>query len=174
MSQSKKQVTLVDVGNGFFNEATSTFIRKNAYLGFVLLSSFIEFLGKCIKQRTDFQEVGHSKEDYFDAINSLQSLAVYKQFNANIQKKENYLFSHLRCGMAHALLPQDNLILSSGNNDLSRNTIGAEDLFKDLKNAWDEIKDNPRLKEYLNQVQLVVVGNLSGSTSSQMTQIVDC
>lgn len=163
----------MDIGDNFFNSCSRSFIKKNPYISFILLSSFIEFLGKCMERRKDFQEDKHSKKDYYNVINSLQSLIAYKKFNDNSKRNSNYLYTHLRCGMLHALLPKDNLILSSSSNDINNNIIGAEELYSDLKKAWEELKKDPNLQSYLNSNQLVVKDNLTGSTTSQINQIVN-
>lgn len=167
------KMSLKEVGDSFFNEHVEKFIIEQPFLSFVILSSMIEFMGKCYKCRKDFHESGHSKEDYYDAINNLQFLQKYIVFNyGDTKDKCNHMYKWLRCGMLHAFLPKEGIKLASGNNDLNNKIVGAKELYTDIKNAWDEIKKDSDILNYINNTTAIIVyDNTSGQTASDSSSI---
>jgi len=161
-------MSLKEVGDSFFNEDMENFIKRQPYMSFVILSGMIEFLGKCFSRRNDFQESNHSKGDYYDVINNLESLQKYKIFNEGDEKeKRNHMYKELRCGMVHALLPKTKIKLTSTDNELRNYTIGARELYSDIKNAWEEIYENDDIKTYIdNTIAIEVYDKVSDVTAS--------
>lgn len=122
------------------------------YLGFFLIASGIEFLGKCLNPSSDWQESGKSLVDFEEAIMKFKSLNKYKRYT---KKGDNgitsaiSLYSSLRCGLVHAMLPKDNLQLHKGNNESTSKINGVEkdgklhlyfdNFFDDFSNACKEL-----------------------------------
>ena len=172
-------MTIQEVGNSFFCNELGQLVDKKPYMAFVIMSSILEFIGKCYSKRPDFQQTGYSKNDYYDAINKLDSLEKYRVFNYPPDNNgqapnNNYLYTHLRCGMLHAFLPDGDIILAPSENDLSKKIVGARELYTDLQKAWEEIKQNAKIASSINgNLALNVAGELSGSTSTNVVEIVD-
>ena len=172
-------MTIQEVGDSFFCKELEQLVDKKPYMAFVIMSSILEFKGKCYHKRRDFQETGTSKNDYYDAINKLDSLKEYRILNNSSNNNgqdtnNNYLYTSLRCGMVHAFLPKVDIILAPSENDLSKKIVGAQELYTDLQKAWEEIKQIADIASYINEnLALNVAGELSGSTSTNVLEIVD-
>jgi hypothetical protein len=122
------------------------------YLGFFLISSGIEFLGKCINPSSDWQQSGNSTDDFENAIDTFKSLNQYKRYTKrgdNGIKSAISLYSSLRCGLVHAMLPKDNLQLHKGSDESTTKINGVEkdgklhlyfdNFFDDFSNACKEL-----------------------------------
>ena len=99
------------------------------YLGFFLISSGIEFLGKCINPSSDWQQFGNSTDDFENAIDTFKSLNQYKRYTKrgdNGSKSAISLYSSLRYGLVHAMLPKDNLQLHKGSDESTTKINGVE------------------------------------------------
>lgn len=151
--------TVRQVGDGIFDKRLSQLAKRYPYQSFVVMSAALEFLGKCYSKRANFQESQHSRDDCNAAINNLASLKGYSKYND--------LYHSLRCGMLHAFTP-DGIILTRGANDIDNSRIGARQFCKDLRKAWEELKNNPDYKAFLTGTKILEVkGSLSGSTNTQ-------
>lgn len=172
-------MTIQEVGDSFFCDELKQLVDEKPYMAFVIMASILEFIGKCYHKHPDFQKRRKSKNDYFVAINELESLEKYSVFNYPPDNNgqvpnNNYLYTNLRCGMVHAFLPEGDIILAPSENDLSKKIVGAQELYTDLHNAWEEIKQNADIASYLNEnFALNVAGELSGSTSTNVVEIVN-
>lgn len=171
--------SLLDIGNGFFeNNEVEQFITNNPYMGFVLMSAMIEFLGKCCLQQNTFSDSRHSEEDFLRAITDISPLQKYKKWDfkvkspkAKTQTKEkttNKLYTELRCGMLHSLLPKGGISLAPKSTDLDKNIVGAVDLYNDLKDAWAELRQRQPVGGFLETTPSIVVENgVSGTCINQ-------
>ena len=133
---------------------------KHTYLSFGLIAGGIEFLG-ALCDRFDLNEGGHSEDRFNDAIVRFFD----SQYRPYAVKSEPFkLYSNLRCGMLHVVIPVDKLILGERANDSSKykhlnkyTTMGnerlflmAEDFYEDFRSACDKavimIQDKSILK----------------------------
>ncbi|MBQ7741424.1 MAG: hypothetical protein IJT90_00640 [Bacteroidaceae bacterium] len=177
MEQEKKN--LVQVGDTFFQSATiKELIEKDPYMSFIVLSAALEFLGKCYKLPRTFMASGSSSQDCYDVINKLGALESYRDLNykekdKNGQEKErNYLYTGLRCGILHSLLPANEIILTPKENDPKNRKIGAETLYADLCNAWSELKAKEDiLQEMEKTTALYIIGSCTGGTIDHRYEI---
>lgn len=64
-------------------------------------------------------------------------------------------------------LPKEGIKLASGNNDLNNHIVGANELYTDIKNAWDEIKKDSDILNYINNTPAIDDHDgVSGCTAS--------
>jgi hypothetical protein len=83
--------------------------RRNPYLGFLLICSGIEFLGKCINTTvSDWNQSGQSETNFVAAINEL--------FPRQYHGLGKDIYTEMRCGLLHALLPGSKIALSEIKN----------------------------------------------------------
>jgi len=121
-------------------------VKSHPWLGFVLISSGIEFLGKCIdtKNPTDWNKPGQSGPNFRDAINSLDAFSKYRDL---LKRKDIDLYAELRCGLVHSFAPNSKgaiIGLSHGNKELPSKIDGtgninfnADELYEDFKLACE-------------------------------------
>jgi hypothetical protein len=120
--------------------------HTHQYLSFGLISQGIELLGACFDQY-EFHEKYHSA----DRFNEGMKLFDQKYHNfANNNAKEN-LYSNLRCGMLHVILPTSEFALSQrgyGYSNLQKAILSdgsyryvliAEDFYDDFNLACREL-----------------------------------
>lgn len=177
MEQEKKN--LVQVGDSFFKDAAiKELIEKNPYVSFIVLSALLEFLGKCNKLPRDFVTENESSRDCYDVINNLEALKEYRVLNYKVTHKKgkeidkNYLYSGLRCGMLHAMLPAEDIILTPEENDTQNKKIGAKILYEDFCKAWSELKEKEDiLQEMEKTTVLKIVESSTGSTVNERVEI---
>jgi hypothetical protein len=107
------------------------------YIGFVLVCIGVEFLGKCLNAGADWQKTGLSKKHFGDAIGALMP-----RYN----KDAGLLYSALRSGLAHGLLPGPKIGLTHraeagqyGTKHLAKHqgalTLVIEDFYDDFEIA---------------------------------------
>lgn len=164
-----RNMTIKELGDDLFSNIEDI-VKTRPYLSFILLGALIEFIAKVSNKTLLNSHTGTSKQDCYNAINNLQALSNYKRFNHT--SNNNYLYSHLRCGMLHTLLPNDHIILTSETNDLANNIVGAKSLFDDLKKSWQEIMQNKDIEKFATTTTALVISNQeSGSTESNLTKL---
>ena len=49
-------LSLKELGDSFFCDDMNDFVKKQPYMSFVIMSAMLEFLGKCYRQCSNFQE----------------------------------------------------------------------------------------------------------------------
>ena len=108
-------------------------VEKHPFHAFALLAIVVELLGKCLNGNPDWQHFEPNGVDFNKALTDYKSLNKYKAL------KNPY--NTLRCGMAHALLPKEGILLVPEKNDFNNNTIGCKELYEDIIAAFNEIKD---------------------------------
>lgn len=134
--------------------------EKHYFLSFGLISQGIEFLGACL-DKNDFHKRDESGTRFRLAIKELFPIQ-YHQFN----NKQNChdLFSNLRCGLLHVLVPKNSIELIqeaekeefAGHLEIKlvrgtdRLILVAQDLFLDFENACNKV------------IQKIDTGEISG------------
>jgi len=135
----------------------SDIVNNHPFHSFILLADFIEVLGKCLSSE-DWQKSNRSRKDFDNAITTFPSLQKYK----NIVD----LYGVLRCGLTHAMLPKDGVLLSPDNNDLS-STIGCKELYHDICCAWkDLLSGEVKPAKNLNEEIMFINDDVSGTTQT--------
>ena len=136
-------------------------VKCKPYYAFALLAIVIEVLGKCMNENADWQQSGSSESDFNKALD-LESLKKYK----NIENIENNtLYKTLRCGLLHASLPKNGILLAPNKNNLKKKTIGCVSLYNDIKKAWRDIEsEKVSVSKNLDSNVLHVEDELSGNT----------
>lgn len=176
------QYTVEQFVDQFVFSDTKSIMKTNPYQAFALISIGIEILGKCFCRGG--WDVSGSSEDCFNyAIKKCPELSKYKYYDVEIpikticifrkrKKKTNELYHLLRCGMAHSLKPGAKLVLVSGKNNFSTNSIGCNELFDDCLKAWNAIKQGKtKIKKRLDEPIFYVDDAVSGSTRPNVIQV---
>jgi len=120
-------------------------VKTSPWLGFICISSGIEFLGKCIDNNnpTDWNAERVSKPNFRNAIENLNAFSKYKP----LLSRPNFdLYREFRCGLVHACAPGANVSLSHGTEE-KPNIIGqtgeinfnADEVYADFKAACEEV-----------------------------------
>lgn len=142
-----REITVEKYIKTTLKEELKTVGKKYPYLGFFLIASGIEFLGKCLNKSSDWQRSGESKVDFENAITHFKSLNKYapytSQGNTSI-KPTISLYNSLRCGLVHAMLPKDNIQLHIGHEKNYVDTKGIlhlyfDSFYEDFSNACNEL-----------------------------------
>jgi len=120
-------------------------VRISPWLGFICISSGIEFLGKCIDNNnpTDWNAEHVSKSNFRNAIKNLNAFSKYKP----LLSRPNFdIYREFRCGLVHACAPGDNVALSHGTEEkpniiaqTGEINFNADELYADFKNACEEV-----------------------------------
>lgn len=137
-------------------------VKNNPYYAFSLLAATIEILGKCLDSSPDWHKDSPFFHPFNSAINNLDSLKKYCLKKVNI-------YHSLRCGLLHAGLPDNDLKLSDNKNDLHNNVIGCQELYADVKQAWQQILDDNLSKKDLSNKIFHVKNSVSGMTQTSVT-----
>ena len=120
-------------------------VKISPWLGFISISSGIEFLGKCIDpdNPTDWNAERVSSKNFYDAIKKLDALFKYRPL---LSRPNFNLYSEFRCGLVHACAPKDNISLSHGTEEMAnlveQNDVinfNADELYEDFKTACEEV-----------------------------------
>ena len=139
------------------------YATKHTYLSFGLLSQGIELLGS-LTDEFDIGDRGHGKKRFNRALEEFFN-ASYKRFADNLDPFN--LYSNLRCGMLHIVIPKIKIALGERKNDLGRHKhldivkdkggnnrlfLMAEDFYEDFrcacKKVIDMVKDGSIYKKY--------------------------
>jgi len=89
-------------------EKIGRIVHVDAYLSFVLISSGIEFLGKCVDVNSKWGDEGLSKKQFKNAIEEL--------FPESYHSLMDDLYSDLRCGLVHRITPGSISLTQNGND----------------------------------------------------------
>lgn len=120
-------------------------VKISPWLGFISISSGIEFLGKCIDSdnQTNWNAERVSSKNFNDAIRKLDALSKYRPL---LSRPNFNLYSEFRCGLVHACAPKDNISLSHGAEEMAnlveQNDVinfNADELYEDFKAACEEV-----------------------------------
>ena len=120
------------------------FVEHQPYFAFFIIASGIEFLGKCINDQKDWQTEKMSRTDFQNAINQLDSFVNYRNYLQGMNTDQIDLYSSLRCGLLHAMLPKSNILLMRGNEPLKQDSnrkllLSIETFYNDFCDACSEI-----------------------------------
>ena len=150
-------------------------VKTSPWLGFICMSSGIEFLGKCIDtdNQTDWNAERVSSKNFNDAIKKLDALSKYRPL---LSRPNFNLYSEFRCGLVHACAPKGNISLSHGTQEMAnlveRNNIinfNADELFVDFKAACEEVINmdfiNPPNK--MNVAKIYINCTLTNNVNNQ-------
>ncbi len=115
---------------------------KHPYISFAIMAIGIEFLGKCLNNKRDwnFTKKGQSKKDFENAIKRLGSLEKYRPY-----LESHKLYNALRNGFAHSFVPKGTITLSSKKEmphmkvHEGKLNLKCEDFFIDFKGACSEV-----------------------------------
>lgn len=140
-------------------------VNNHPYFAFALLAIIIEVFGKCYDSNLDWQHRDSSKKDFKSAIRKCSSLTKYKTIG------DDEVYSTLRCGLLHAFLPKDGILLTEDKNDLKNNIIGCKSLYKDVIAAWNQIKIDPSIQNKLTNNVLEIRNTITGTTESFINTI---
>lgn len=153
------QETLIDEFNDIVNGE-----KEHNYISFLLISCGIEFLGKCMAPvGTDWHHSASTQ--YFKQGISLFP-DPYKQ-----QGIDKVLYDRLRCGICHALLPGDELIVSSTEEQkLNSNPIrlNIRTFFDDFKDACTSLLENEKYNARLEENFISICDGSTGNTNTKI------
>ncbi len=128
-------------------------VDRQPYFAFFIIASGIELLGKCINSKDDWHTKNGSREDFENAIDNLKAFANYRDY---LKSSDIDLYGSLRCGLLHAMMPKDKIILMQGNEPLSldkynRLKLCIGTLYQDFSNACTELLSDDRAFLWTNK-----------------------
>lgn len=137
--------------------------ETHPFVAILLISDLIEFVGNCISNcsahRAQFEYV----------INHIPAFDSYRSINN--------LYRNLRCGLTHAMKPENGIeLVDKGNNIINGETIriSFESLYRDFSRAIDQVMagENGLRTERLNTPYIdVFIDELPGVTAETSTNI---
>ena len=146
--------TLIEEYGNIVNEG------KHDYISFLLISCGIEFLGRCRASKgTDWND-RQGNGYYFK-----EGLALFtKAYNEPCIK--DTLYSGLRCGICHSLLPKEICLSATVEQDLNGNPLhlNIHTFYNDFKQACTTLLENENYKERLEESFMATSANSSGDT----------
>lgn len=154
--EDTEKYTATEFIQKFIVNDLSGIVNSHPYHAFFLLSAAIELFGKCMNPTPDWQATNSS--DFKTAL-TLRSLQKYSGINGLPDK----MYSSLRCGLLHACMPKSDIKLVSDKNDLDNSIIGCNELYDDIKIAWNELKQSPLCKKDMSSPIFEVNKSLSSS-----------
>ena len=92
------------------------------YIAFLMMSIGIEFLGKCLNDKHDWDISNMSESDFNLAIGSLKSLSKYQGWG---------LYHKLRCGLAHTMMVKSGLWIKNKGTSTST-CVSCEEFYNDF------------------------------------------
>jgi len=119
-------------------------VQTHPYLAFIVMASGIELLGKCLRANS-FEEKGVSRNRFEEAIQNLQAFTPYRGLVG--KNNQTDLYASFRCGLAHVMVPNSRITLSSKNEmkhlqvhgNGKRVNLRCEDFYEDFKKACAEL-----------------------------------
>jgi hypothetical protein len=141
------------------------------YISFAMMAIGIEFLGKCLNNYEDWNESGHSKEDFELAINSLNAFDKYRPLLTS-----HNLWTSLRNGFLHSFVPKNTLTLSSKDETAHlvavtpiKINLRCEDFYKDFKGACQEVIAMTSFQSNKMNLPLLELPDIQNNVSSSGT-----
>lgn len=136
---------------------------KEPYVAFLMMAIGIEFLGKCLNNKSDWDTKNMTKKDFNSAINKLKPLKKYRNWD---------LYDKLRCGLAHSMMVKNGLMIKDKGSSSSA-SISCEEFYRDFKAACEEVMNMPNLpKKNLNDVYFTVRqengSSITGNTANNI------
>lgn len=124
-----------------FIDQLGSIINDHPYISFIVISTGIEFLGKCLDQKLEKWNEKQESRKYFEkAILTIPSLQVYSSY---LDQNTFNLYSNLRCGLVHSASPKYLITLSSkeelGHLVLENNRLNLkiEEFYRDFRLACE-------------------------------------
>lgn len=119
-------------------------VKTHPYLSTILISSGIEFLGKCLDSNCTWDQEDLSRKHFKKALKSMPDYSYYKKID---------LFDRLRCGMIHQLRPKQKIALSKsipghGLKLSDRNIIDINRLFYNFEEATKDVLNRIQTNEF--------------------------
>jgi hypothetical protein len=118
-------------------------VQATPYISFLIITTGIEFLGKCLDLEAPHWNVkNRAKVNFEYAINQLNAFENYRPF-----LESHRLWDSLRNGFSHSFVPKFTVTLSSKNemphltihHDNQRVNLRCEDFYTDFSNACIEV-----------------------------------
>ncbi len=135
--------------------------EKHDYLSYLLISCGIEFLGKCTAPiKTNWQD--HKENGYYFK----KGLALFPN-TYNEPGIPDTLYSGLRCGICHALLPKNIIMVSStSSQDFSSTPICLNILtfYEDFKNACEKLLQDAAYQGRLSEPFMAISNGTTADT----------
>lgn len=130
--KEQKEVSVKQYIEKYIMASVEDLVEREQHLpAFLMISCGIEFLGKCIGSKP-FEDRDYQGGNFKNALASFSSLNKYI-LNCSID-----IYTNLRCGIVHSLLPDNNIMLVEGKNNLP-NVIGLKDLKDDFITACNDL-----------------------------------
>lgn len=152
----------------YFIEEIGSLVEDHPFVALTLMSIGVEFLGKCLNPNPWNDPSERSGATFGNAINSFGSL---NKYSVVID-----LYHNLRCGLAHRLMVQGQIILSPNKNDLigPTFTIGCKDFYSDFRQACiDTINNkNGMIKKNLGEEYDIEIDGITGSTQTANSTVI--
>lgn len=149
----------------YFIEEIGSLVENHPFVALTLMSIGVEFLGKCLNPNPWNDPNERSGSTFNSAVNNFESLNKYSVVTD--------LYHNLRCGLAHRLMVQGQIILRPDKNDLTGPTftIGCKDFYTDFKQAClDAINNkNGLIKKNLCEEYDIEIGDITGTTQTANT-----
>ena len=157
---------------------TKQILQTHQYHAVAIIAVGIEIIGKCFC-KGNYNKSGPSEDCFYIAIQKCPELAKYQYFNTikvikrrwcifsrKKEKQTNELYTGLRCGMLHSLIPNGFKLVPDKHNFATRE-FGCLELYNDVYQAWQSIKSKQtKIKKDLTENVYKVEGVASGSTSN--------
>ena len=140
--------------------------EKHDYLSFLLISCGIEFLGRCMDTVGTSWNLHKRKGYYFK-----KGIALFPECYHNDDIKGK-LYSGLRCGICHALLPKEEICVSSMEVQNLNNTpilLNIRTFYQDFKSACEKLLNEPAYQERLAEHFISISNGTTGGTIGHKT-----
>lgn len=136
--------------------------ETHPYFAFLLMAAGIEFLGKCQNSLTDWQITQPYGADFAKGL----SLFPPKYQNMDLYRK-------LRCGMAHAFVPDNGLYLADEKGQDST-VLYCDEFYNDFKDACNKILSGkvPMPKKKLTDSFMTVKDDGNNRFSGETSQTI--
>lgn len=159
-----KQLSGKDNIQNIINELEDI-VNNHPYFAFALLAIIIEVFGKCYDSNLDWQHRDSARNAFKLGIDKCSSLTKYKAIGSDV------IYTTLRCGLLHAFLPKDGILLAEDKNDLKNNIIGCKSLYQDIIKAWEQLKTDPNIQNKLTNQVIEIRNTITGTTKTFINKI---
>lgn len=144
-------------------------VDHHPYIAFMVMSTGIEFLGKCMDtNKSSWHDKGKSQDNFGKAIKEIPSLQKYEPL---LDRNGYDIYGSLRCGLLHSAQPEFKITLSSKEEaphllestayTQQRINLKCEDFYADFKEACEWVITSLELQHSMNQPFLMVPGENS-------------
>ncbi|MBI3510737.1 MAG: hypothetical protein HY064_08735 [Bacteroidetes bacterium] len=151
-------------------------VKTSPWLGFICISSGMEFLGKCIDSNnpTGWNAECVSGPNFKNVIETLEA---FKKYRPLLSRPNFNLYREFRCGLVHACAPGDNVSLSHGTDEkptileqTGEINFNADELYEDFKSACEEVINmNFEQPNKMNEAKIYINCTLTPSPKTTNT-----